>query len=250
MHHNFIDRYSDRSSAIHGLDAVTKIVASIIVLICILSTPYEAYYLLLIYTALLAAFWALSGVPPVHLLKRLGLAIPFIALIALGTLFTEGSASTLGNYFMIVYKAALAIAVVTILTSTTRFPYLLKGFGRLGMPRVISAILAFLYRYIFILIDEAERLNMGRKSRNFSSSLKLAWKGRAWMTGTLFIRSMDRSERIYRAMLSRGFTGQIKTMNHTYDGTALNMLTMILIIIIFTAIRMIPFMINIWEKTI
>jgi cobalt/nickel transport system permease protein len=213
MHHSFIDKYSDRSSAVHNLSAIPKILVSLVVLVCILATPIHAAYLLIIYAILIAAIWFLSGVPILHLLKRLSITIPFIALIALGALFANGMVSPVHRYLLIVAKAVMAIAVLTILTSTTQFPKLMEGFSRLGTPKIISSIMAFLYRYIFILIDEAERLNMGRKSRQLSSSKKLAWKGRAWMMGTLFVRSLERSERVYRAMLSRGFAGEIKVMH-------------------------------------
>jgi cobalt/nickel transport system permease protein len=213
MHHSFIDKYSDRSSAMHDLGAIPKILISLVILVCILATPIHAAYLLIIYAVFIAGVWFLSGVPTVHILKRLSITIPFIALIALGALFANGMASPIQRYLLIVAKAVMAIAVLTILTSTTRFPQLMGGFSRLGTPKVISSIMAFLYRYIFILIDEAERLNMGRKSRQLSTSKRLAWKGRAWMTGTLFVRSLERSERVYRAMLSRGFAGELKVMD-------------------------------------
>lgn len=119
--------------------------------------------------------------------------------------------------------------ILTLLTSTTPFPQLLHGFGCLGMPRIMRSLLAFLYRYIYIIFDEAERLSMGRRSRQFAPSRVLAWKSRAWMIGTLFLRSLDRSERVYRAMLARGFTGDMKTLaeprrlapSHIVSGTAL-----------------------------
>lgn len=210
MHHSFIDRYSDGASPIHRLGASLKIFLIIVSLICIIITPYRWFALLAIYAFLIGLAWMISRVPPAHLFKRLRLIVPFIAIIALGAFFAEGPVPPLGRYLLIVCKSILAIAVLTMLTSTTRFPDLLKGFSRLGMPRILVAILAFLYRYIFILIDEAERLNIGRLSRHLSSSRRLAWKGRAWMMGTLFVRSIDKSERVYQAMLARGFTGEIK----------------------------------------
>ena len=212
MHHSFIDKYSDRSSIIHRVDAQLKIIIAFAALIIIIGTPQNYAMALVGYAIVIGICWLISRVPLTHLVKRLGIALPFVTLIAVGTAFGGNLSSPLDRFVVIVAKAALAITVLTILTSTTRFPQMLKGCSRLGMPRVISSIMAFLYRYIFILIDEAERLNMGRRSRRFSRSRRLAWKGRAWMTGALFVRSLERSERVYQAMLARGFSGQIHTL--------------------------------------
>lgn len=211
MHHSFIDKYSDLGSPIHRLDVRLKIGLAFVTLILILITPPSFAVLLPIYAVIILILWFISRLPLMHLVKRLGITLPFIVLMALGALFVSGEISPLHRYIFIVAKAILAIAILTLLTSTARFPLLLKGLSWFGMPRIMISIMSFLYRYLFIVIDEAERLSVGRRSRQLSDSRVLAWKSRSWMIGTLFLRSMERSERVYRAMLARGFTGMIRT---------------------------------------
>jgi cobalt/nickel transport system permease protein len=76
---------------------------------------------------------------------------------------------------------------------------------RLGVPRLLVTILALLYRYLFVLIDEAERLNRARASRTFSSNRRKKWHMLASLIGQLFVRSTERAERIYAAMTARGW---------------------------------------------
>jgi len=210
MHHSFIDKYSDGTSAIHRFDVRLKIVLSIATLICILSTPQAYMVLLAGYAALILLGWWAAHLPWKHLAQRIGIALPFVALIALGTLIAADRDTRVLYFFFIVAKAALAIGVLSLLTSTTRFPQLLDGFAWFGAPRILTAVLAFLYRYLFILLDEGERLSIGRRSRQLARRRALAWKSRAWMVGTLFLRSLERSERVYHAMLARGFSGSIR----------------------------------------
>jgi cobalt/nickel transport system permease protein len=65
--------------------------------------------------------------------------------------------------------------------------------------------LALTYRYLFVLIDEAARLRRARDSRMFVIRRFHIWLSLTSLLGQLFIRSTERSERIYTAMISRGW---------------------------------------------
>lgn len=75
-------------------------------------------------------------------------------------------------------------------------------------------LLSFMYRYLFVVIDEVTSMKQARDSRNFGGGKKL-WQIRTVgnMIGTLFLRSYERGERTYSAMVARGFDGQIRTLN-------------------------------------
>jgi cobalt/nickel transport system permease protein len=81
------------------------------------------------------------------------------------------------------------------------------------MPQVMILILSFMYRYIFVLADEVMRVQRARDSRNLGGSRIHHLRTFGHMVGTLFIRSYERGERIYAAMLARGFNGQIRTLH-------------------------------------
>ncbi len=111
-------------------------------------------------------------------------------------------------------KSWLSAFAAGVLTSTTEFADLLKGLSMLGTPRVIVALLSFAYRYVFVLVDEAERMNRARDARDCggrsSRARKLQIVGS--MIASLFIRSYERAERVFFAMKSRGFDGEVKTL--------------------------------------
>ncbi len=105
----------------------------------------------------------------------------------------------------IAFRTAISIVILTLLTSTTPFPKLLEGLKWFKIPKVIHSLLSFIYRFIFIIVDEFQRANRAGQSREFSKNLKLGWRGRGWILATSLIRSIERSERVYNAMLGRGY---------------------------------------------
>jgi cobalt/nickel transport system permease protein len=115
-------------------------------------------------------------------------------------------------------KAWLSILFLILLTSTTTFSNILKALEHLKMPRVLVMIMSFMYRYIFVLTDEVMRMKQARDSRNFGEGGRRLWQIRTVgnMIGTLFIRSYERGERVYAAMVARGFDGHSRTMDRLY----------------------------------
>jgi len=114
----------------------------------------------------------------------------------------------------IMAKAWLSILSLILLISTTKLTSLLKGLEQLRMPKIMVMILSFMYRYLFILVGEVLCMRQARDSRNFGGNRWRQLRTTGNMIGTLFIRSYERGERVYVAMLARGFDGQSRTLGH------------------------------------
>ncbi len=86
------------------------------------------------------------------------------------------------------------------------------------MPRLLVAIIGFMYRYLAVLAGEAGRLNRARRSRSAVVAGRgggsVRWRAGVvgGMVGSLFLRSYERSERVYGAMQARGFDGEFRSM--------------------------------------
>ena len=120
----------------------------------------------------------------------------------------------------ILLRSWLSVQVAILLVATTRFPDMIHAFEHLHVPVVLTTIVSFLYRYLFVLTDEVMRLLRARQSRSatvagYRSGRNVLWRARVTgnMAGQLFLRSYERSDRIYNAMLARGYTGQLRTLN-------------------------------------
>ena len=247
MKHSFIDQYSDRDSFIHRLDPRTKFIITLLFILAVIITPPTTWQVFALYLLLIATLIFISKVPILYVLKRSLVIIPFVLLIAIFIpFFKEGEVAGSYNIWLwevsvtdsglevlwnILARAWLSILSLILLTSTTKMTNLLRGLEQLRMPRVMVMILSFMYRYIFVLIDEVMRMKQARDSRNFGG--KHLWQIRTIgnMIGTLFIRSYERGERVYASMLARGFDGQTRTLDHlnfrqadAYFGISLSLL--------------------------
>jgi cobalt/nickel transport system permease protein len=117
------------------------------------------------------------------------------------------SRSGLWIFWNVLVKSCLGVFSIILLYSTTPFPSLVKGLERLGVPGVFTVLLSFMYRYLFLLTDEIHRMKRARDSRSFGGRWFWQLKTIGHMIGTLFLRSFHRAERVYLAMLSRGYQG-------------------------------------------
>ena len=153
------------------------------------------------------------------LLKRVALEFAFVALILLGTLFRqEGTViwrwgfvqiTTVGLIVLgsVTIKVLLSLLLLNILILTTPIPVLLQGLLILGIPPLLVAIMTAMYRYISVLEDSFLTMQRAAKSRNLMVNKATIRFILGNMIGSLFIRTYERGERVYQAMLARGYQG-------------------------------------------
>jgi cobalt/nickel transport system permease protein len=128
------------------------------------------------------------------------------------------------RYVSIVIRSWLSVQMAILLVSATEFPKIIHALNHLRVPTIITVIISFLYRYLFVLSDEVIRMLRARQSRSAAvagvrSGGSVAWRAQTagHMAGQLFLRSYERSDRIYNAMLSRGYKGELMTIHpHHY----------------------------------
>ena len=202
MRHEFLDRYSRIDSPIHRLPAMAKLWTSFCIIVVIISIPLRFPLLLACMGALLFVVLFLSRIPLLFIVKRLLFLETFTIGIALLTLLRPNGAV---EFFSIFTRSTLCLITVILLSNSTPYSELLNAMKRLKFPALILTILALMYRYIFVLIDEMERMVRARESRSFTSTRMSKWMVLASLIGQLFIRSTERAERIYAAMSARGW---------------------------------------------
>jgi cobalt/nickel transport system permease protein len=153
------------------------------------------------------------------LLKRIAVEFAFIGAVLLGTLFRDGGEviwswgplriTTVGLMVLgsVTLKALLSLIMVNVLTLTTSIPALLNALVALRVPPLLVAILASMYRYIGVLIGEFNAMRRAAASRNLMGSNRWQRLVIGNMMGSLFIRTYERGDRVYQAMLARGYQG-------------------------------------------
>jgi cobalt/nickel transport system permease protein len=230
MRHSFLDKYSHLNSPVHRRDPRLKFLLSLLFIIAVVLTPAGSWLTFAAYFGMLAAVFAISRLPLGYVLKRSLVILPFVLLLGIINLFTRPGAELLGFDLggwhlsvtdgglifigTLLARSWLSVLSLILLTSTTALPALLKGIERLGAPKVLVMIMSFMYRYLFLLIDEVLRMKQARDSRSVGNpTTSFQAKTVGSMIGSLFIRSYERGERVYAAMAARGFEGRSRTLN-------------------------------------
>ena len=96
-----------------------------------------------------------------------------------------------------------------LLAATTTMRDLILGLDRLRCPQAFTQIATFMLRYLDVLADDARRMHVARLSRGYDPRFLWQVKAFAIGVGSLFLRAFERGERVYLAMVSRGYTGRL-----------------------------------------
>jgi cobalt/nickel transport system permease protein len=227
-----LDRYIPRHSPAHRADARLKVVLAAASVLGIALLPTGVFGAYLVVWLVLVGASALAHLGPLRLVRGSWVVLPFL-LVAVPLLFTRPGDPVVSfglgpfeltitdtgvvDMLSIAARSWLSVQAALLLAYTTPFVALVDALRALRVPAIIVSIISFMYRYLAVLVDEAARMNRARRSRSAAaprgrSGGSLTWRARVTgaMVGSLFIRSYERSERIYAAMLARGFNGTVR----------------------------------------
>lgn len=236
-HFHFHDPYLPLDSPVHRWDPRAKLVLALGFIGVATLLPAGAW---LAYGLLGAAAWStayLSRLGIRRVLRRSVLAFPFV-LAALPVVVTTPGTTwmvlPLGpwsipirgegvvRFLSVLLKSWLSLQAAILLVGTTSFPELLAGMRALGVPRFFVMTFGLMWRYMFLLADEAIRMLRAREARSVAPAERgrrvggtLAWRAQVTgrMVGTLFLRTLERGERIYMAMVARGYDGEVRMLS-------------------------------------
>lgn len=195
MKHSFFDKYSSVNSCIHRVNPKVKLAVAFGFILLFIYTPLKYFA---IPVSLLLIFIFLSKVPFLYFIRQSLVALPFCLLGAVS------------GKWIVVLRAYFAVLVSILLSSTAKFSEILAALKFYRCPKIFLMVMAFMYRYFFVLVDELMRMRQAKDSRTLRKNNWQDIKIFSHLIGLLFVRAYERAERVYIAMCSRGFTGEIK----------------------------------------
>jgi len=234
FHH--LDHYSHVESPITKTPPVIRLLGTVVLAVGAAALPLGAWIQIAALAILVAAFAVVAHIPARVLAVRMSgpLAFATVASVALLFLVPGETVLELGwlgvtdqgflRFGSALGRAAVAIGAAVVLVSTTRFPDLVTALRQLRLPRAVTASLGLAYRLVYILVDEIERMKRAAVSRNAGGGAKKWRQLLIGVTAAALGRSLARGERTYRAMLARGFQGQMPSLHdhRIATGTALS----------------------------
>ena len=210
------------------MDPRAKLLITVVFVLMVVLTP-DGYFLSFgSYAAILLAVIFLSRLPLVYILVRSLTIIPFALAVSVFVPFiTPGEVvrefsfgpfdavmtdAGLVRFASLCLRAMISFFATITLVSSTRFGDLMCAAGALGMPVKIVALMSFMYRYLFIVIDEVSHMMLARDLRSVERKRLSLLTASGGIVGALFVRSFEHAERLYTAMLFRGYTGKTLTV--------------------------------------
>lgn len=208
----------------HRIDARAKAVTTLLFIVFVMSfSRYEVSALTPFFFYPLALL-SLGRIPAGFLLRKILVAAPVAVAIGMfNPIFDRepvawvGSVAIAGgwiSFVSILARFVLTVSAALVLVACTGMNRLCAGLERMGLPRVFAVQLLFLYRYLFVVVAEGSRMLRSMDLR--SAGLRtMGLRVYGSLVGRLLLRSMARADRIYRAMVARGFDGQIRVLRES-----------------------------------
>lgn len=207
------------------LDVRAQILIFFSLIVIGVSTPPQAWSAFVVYYMFVVVWVAALRIPIILFVKRAAVAIPFVLMVGVFVPFLKREAGdtiypVLGGFLHVsssglwvlvntALKGTLGVAALVALGAANPFQDVLSGLQWFRTPRALVQIAGFMYRYLFVISEELQRMARARDARGYRG--RWLWQARVigQMIGALFLRSYERAERIYAAMVSRGYDGEI-----------------------------------------
>ncbi len=223
IEHDRLDQGRRAHSPLHRVSARAKLLAALALLVVTSvaqpwwwriapGVPFSAIHAIVL-PVVAVLVWA-ARIRPHYLLARLLVFAVPLTLVALTIPLAQGRA---GGAMMagVITKGLLSFTIVLCLVYTTSFERLLQAMHQCGAPKVMVAVLASMHRFVFVLLDELERMRRAQYARTFDCPRRLSpitIRNGSRAVGMLLVRASDRAERVHAAMIARGFDGEIRML--------------------------------------
>ena len=214
-----MDELGRLDTPVHRVDARAKALVTLAFIVVVVSFPRHAFSVLTPLLLYPVALVALGRIPAGPILKKILVAAPFALVVGIcNPLMDRQPVALLGpvvitggwcSFASIMFRFALTVGAALVLIACTGMQRLGAGLAQMGVPRVFVMQLLFLHRYLFVVADEGVKMTRSVALRS-GGRRSLPFRVYGSLIGHLLLRSMDRAERVYRAMVARGFDGEVR----------------------------------------
>jgi len=217
----FSDIFAQKQNLVTGIEARTKIAFIAIALVINLLSP-TIYTPIGIATFCLITLLAIK-IPPRLLLLRLTMPLVMAAVVLITQIFFYGATPwftiSLWGFHLVGYEDGLArgflimcrviggVSLILFLSMSTPANKLLLAASWFRVPKIFIELTLLVYRYVFVLIEEVVAIRNAQKVRLGYCNWRQSMKSLGILGGSLILRAYDRAERVFEAMIARGYTG-------------------------------------------
>jgi cobalt/nickel transport system permease protein len=213
----YLDELSSKKTVIHELNSIVKLTVTIIYLIVVISFGKYEIIGLVPYVFYPIIIFVLSEVPFYEIFKKLLVILPFVIGIGIfNPLFDAQTYIVIGeipisggwiSFAALIIKCSLTVLAGLLLIATTGIEKIAAALRKLLIPKIFVTQLLLTYRYISVLLEEAARI---MKAYHLRAPMEkgISFKVIGSLLGQMLLRAFDRANRVYNAMILRGFDGE------------------------------------------
>lgn len=220
----FSEVFAQRENFLTGIEARIKIAFTLIALLVNLlaPTPYTPLSIAIFCFILLLL---VIKIPPGLLLLRLAMPLVMATIIlvvqtflfgttplftlSLGGFHLTGYDEGLARGFLIMVRMIAGVSLILFLGMSTPANKLFLAASWFKAPKVFLELALLIYRYVFLLLEEVATMKDAQRVRLGYGNWRRSMKSLGVLGGSLILRAYERAEKVYEAMLVRGYTGQV-----------------------------------------
>ena len=216
-----MDELGRMDTPAHRIDARAKVLVTSVFICVVMSFPRHEISSLAPFLLYPVALTSLGRIPLRYIGRKMIIAAPFALIIGIfNPIVDRQPVAAIGPFVItsgwvsfasIMLRFVLTVGAALSLLACTGMNRLGAAMQRLGVPRVFVVQILFLYRYLFVISDHAVRMKRSADMRSAGRPLRFRVYGS--MIGHLLLRAMDRAERVHRAMVARGFNGEMRVLH-------------------------------------
>ena len=215
----------DPDSPVHGLDPRAKLLGCVAITCAAVSAPLAAWPVYVGCAVALVLLAAAARVPARTIWRRARAVLLLVLFVAVFVPFVDrgGEEVAVGPFMLsvaglavlatVAAKATIGTVSAVLLGATTTYPAVLRALEALRVPRALTVIAAFTYRYLFVLVEEITRMRAALAARGYRPRTAVGAAATGRLAGSLFLRAHARGERVYLAMAARGYGGAIPQLD-------------------------------------
>lgn len=251
-----LDELASKDSPIHNLDGRIKLIST--VLIIVISAFSGNIFIPIVLEIFLLIVISVAKLSYINSFKRIAMLLPFGGAIIIFQPFVQPG-NVIWSYswmtvtdvginwaILLIFRIITSLTSIVILSSTSPMQQIVASLRRLKMPKDLAMILSIMVRFLFMFIDELAAIRRSQKSRNFHINSKLTpYKWRVKQVGytiaMMFVKSYEQGERVYKSMISRGFSDESDLYNEKKKLEKSDYAYIIILIILIISIEIIAF---------
>ena len=212
-----IDELGDKHTILHRIDSSIKIIVTIIYVIKVLSMKQftiSDIACIVLYPLIL---FKLGKVPVKFIFKKVLFVLPIIIGLSAINLIIDFSYLEIYFSVLLIFKCTFALVGALLLIATTGINNLAFGLKKLKIPNILIMQILMLHRYIILMMEECYRVKSAYELRTLGEK-SMTMKDYGQIVGQMFLKTIDKSEKVYEAMKLRRFEGDLYIKNNKGAG--------------------------------